>query len=291
MSSPSPVLDETILKLPSDQDASGRTLGEEEIAAVAEAIRTGTLTSTKGQFVKTLETRFAALLGLRHAHACASGTAAVHVAIAAIDPDPGDEIVTSPVTDMGALTPILYQGAIPVFADVDPYTGNVTAESFAACISPKTKAIIVTHLFGNPCDMTGVMDVARKHNIPVIEDCAQAFLATHAGKQVGTFGVAGCFSLQQGKHITTGEGGVVVGAGWLWERLGRSERLQRAAGRFRSRRAFLRLLPEREEEARALRLVGFGLSRRQVVLGEHVRHANNIIQRGANFLAHIGEEG
>jgi perosamine synthetase len=106
--SPSSVLEEPILKLPSDQDASGRTLGEEEIAAVAEAIRTGTLTSTKGRFVKMLETRFAALLGVRHVHACASGTAAVHTAIAALDPDPGDEIVTSPVTDMGALTPILY---------------------------------------------------------------------------------------------------------------------------------------------------------------------------------------
>src|SRR5207247_6885539 len=92
----------TPLTLPSDQEASGRTLGDEEIALVAEAIRSGTLTSTKGTFVKTLERRFAELLGVKHAWACASGTAAVHTTIAAIDPEPGEEIITSPITDMGA---------------------------------------------------------------------------------------------------------------------------------------------------------------------------------------------
>ena len=111
---------------------------------------------------------------------------------------------------MGALTPILYQGAIPVFADVDPRTGNVTAETIGERISPRTRAVVITHLFGNPCDMSAIMALAESHGLPVIEDCAQAFLATHAGKQVGTFGAAGCFSLQQGKHITTGEGGIVV---------------------------------------------------------------------------------
>ena len=126
------------LPLPSDQDASGRTLGEEEIAAVAAAIRSGTLTSTKGAFVKQLETRS-------------------FLTVAAIDPEPGDEIVTSPITDMGALTPIVYQGAIPVFADVDPATCNVTAESIERVLSDRTRAVVVTHLFGNPCDMTAIM--------------------------------------------------------------------------------------------------------------------------------------
>lgn len=199
-----------VLPLPSDQDASGRTLGDEEIALVTEAIQSGTLTVTKGKFGRRLETEFAALLGAGHAIACASGSAAVHCAVAALDPEPGDEIVTSPITDMGALTPILFQGAIPVFADVDPRTGNVTPETVAARITDRTRAIIVTHLFGNPCDMTGIMDVANARNIPVIEDCAQAFLATHRGRPVGTFGAVGCFSLQQGKHITTGEGGLVI---------------------------------------------------------------------------------
>jgi perosamine synthetase len=199
-----------LMTLPNDQDATGRTLGEEEIAAVTACLRTGTLTSTKGEFVKTLEKKFAEQIGSKFAWACSSGSAAVHIAIAAINPNPGDEIITTSITDMGALTPIMYQGAIPVFADVDPHTYNVTAESIARQISPRTKAIIVTHLFGNPCDMTAIMALANKHNIPVIEDTAQSFMATHHGKPVGTFGKIGCFSLQQGKHITTGEGGICV---------------------------------------------------------------------------------
>lgn len=206
----STVSQERRVQLPSDQEASGRTFGEEEVALLAQAIQSGTLTSTKGTFVKTLEERFANVLGVKHVYACASGTAAVHLAVAAINPDPGDEIVTSPITDMGALTPILYQGAIPVFADVDPKSYNVTAKTIEPCLSPRTKAIIVTHLFGNPCEMADIMDLASERNIPVIEDCAQAFLARYEGQLVGTIGTIGCFSLQQGKHITTGEGGLVA---------------------------------------------------------------------------------
>lgn len=198
------------LVLPSDQDASGRTLGDEELGLLAEAIRSGTLTSTKGRFVKEFERRFAGTIGVTHALACASGTAALHTAIAAIDPGPGDEIVTSSITDMGALAPILYQSAVPMFADVDPRTLNLTAATIEPCLSERTKAIIVTHLFGNPCDMVEIMELARPRGIPVIEDCAQAFLAQHDGRMVGTMGAIGCFSLQQGKHITTGEGGLVT---------------------------------------------------------------------------------
>ncbi len=204
------LVQESRLTLPSDQDASGRTLGEEEIRQLTDAIRSGTLTSTKGIFVKQLEHQFADLLGVKYAYACASGSAAVHTAIAAIDPEPGDEIITTAITDMGALTPILYQTAIPVFADVDPRTLNVTAETIRPCLSARTKAIIVTHLFGNPCEMTEIMALADAHGIPVIEDSAQGFLATHAGRPVGSIGAVGCFSLQQGKHITTGEGGIVT---------------------------------------------------------------------------------
>jgi perosamine synthetase len=198
------------ITLPSDQEASGRTLGDEEIAAVTAALRSGTLTSTKGKMVRDFEVAFARKLGVKHAYACASGSAAVHLAVAAVDPEPGDEIVTSPITDMGALTPIVYQGAIPVFADVDPRTLNVTAGTIEERLSSKTKAIVVTHLFGNPCDMGPIMELANAKGIPVIEDCAQAFGSTQDGKPVGTLGAIGTFSLQQGKHITTGEGGIVV---------------------------------------------------------------------------------
>src|SRR5689334_12843321 len=128
------------IPLPSDQDASGRTLGDEEIELLTAAIRSGTLTSTKGDFVKRLESHWAAMQGVQHAYACSHGSAAIHCAVAAIDPEPGDEIVTSPITDMGALTPILYQGTIPVFADVDPATCNVTAESIELVLSDRTRA-------------------------------------------------------------------------------------------------------------------------------------------------------
>ena len=209
MSDTKTVIDKTVT-LPSDQKPSGRTLGPEEVRLVTEAIEGAMLFSPKGRFVKELETRFAHVMGAAHAFACTSGSAAIHTAIAAIDPEPGDEIITTPITDMGALTPILYQGAIPVFADVEPVTCNVTPETIEARLSDRTKAIIVTHLFGSPCDMTGIMELANARSIPVIEDCAQAYLAEHRGQKVGTIGAIGCFSLQQGKHITTGEGGLVV---------------------------------------------------------------------------------
>jgi len=198
------------VSLPTDQNASGRSFGDEEIRLLREALDSGTLTSTKGSFVKRLEREYGEMIGARHVTACSSGTAAVHAAVAAVDPEPGDEIITTPITDMGALSPIMYQGAIPVFADVDPLTGNITAETVEARISDRTRAIIVTHLFGNPADMDGIMAVARPLGIPVIEDAAQAFMASIDGRPVGVIGDIGCFSLQQGKHITTGEGGLVV---------------------------------------------------------------------------------
>lgn len=196
--------------LPSDQDASGRTFDETEIAYITEALRSGTLTTTKGKFGKLLEQKFAEKVGAKYAYACTSGTAAIHIAVATINPNPGDEIITTSITDMGALTPLMYRGVVPVFAEVDPKTLNVTAETIAAKISERTKAIIVTHLFGNPCVMEPIMALAKERGIPVIEDSAQTFLAKSGDKFAGTIGDIGCFSLQQGKHMTTGEGGMVV---------------------------------------------------------------------------------
>src|SRR5205823_2400940 len=152
-----PALLPAVLPLPSDQDSTGRTLGDEEIDALVETIRSGTLTSTKGQMVKRLETGFAELLSVPHCHACSSGTAALHTAFAALDLEPGDEVITTGITDMGALTPLLYQGLIPVFADVDPRTYNLTAETIEARLSERTRAIVVTHLFGNPCAMADII--------------------------------------------------------------------------------------------------------------------------------------
>jgi dTDP-4-amino-4,6-dideoxygalactose transaminase len=204
-----PKVDTTPLRLPSDQDSSGRTLGAAEIARLEAVIASGTLTATKGAQTPELEARLAAWLGRAAAVACSSGTAAVHAAVAAVDPEPGDEIVTSPITDMGAISPILFHGAIPRFADVDPATGMVTADTVAAVTGPRTRAVVVTHLFGTAAAVDDI--VAAAGAIPVIEDCAQAYGAERRGRRVGTIGALGCFSLQQGKHITTGEGGFVVG--------------------------------------------------------------------------------
>ena len=201
---------ERLMMLPSDQDASGRTFDETEIAYVTEALRSGTLTTTKGKFGKLLEQKFAEKFGAKYAYACTSGSAAIHIAIATVNPNPGDEIITTSITDMGALTPLMYRGVVPVFAEVDPRTLNVTAETIKAKISDRTKAIIVTHLFGNPCEMGPIMALAKEHKLPVIEDSAQTFLAKVGDNYAGTIGDIGCFSLQQGKHMTTGEGGMVV---------------------------------------------------------------------------------
>lgn len=194
--------------LPSDQDASGRSFGAEEIDLLTELVESGRLFAPKGRFVKDLETGFAQWLGVDHVVASSSGTAAIHTALAALDPEPGDEVITTSITDIGGLTPILFQGAIPVFADVDPLTGNVTAATVEQRISERTRAIMVTHLFGNPAQIREICDLADRHDIPVLEDCAQAFGASVGGVKVGGFGAMGTFSLQQGKHITTGEGGL-----------------------------------------------------------------------------------
>jgi perosamine synthetase len=201
---------ETYLHLPSDQDSSGRDLGQTELDNLSDVILSGVLTSTKGKFVRKLEEQFAQTLGVRHVFACSSGTAAVHTAVAALDPEPGDEFVTSPITDMGALTPILYQGAIPAFVEVDPRTWNITAKSIEPSLCNRTRAIIATHLFGNPCEMGKIMALSQSRGIPVIEDCSQAYLARHKDRFVGSIGKISCFSFQQGKHITTGEGGLVA---------------------------------------------------------------------------------
>jgi dTDP-4-amino-4,6-dideoxygalactose transaminase len=198
------------MRLPSDANASGRSFGADEEAAVLAVLRSGTLNCTRGTAVSALEAEIRERFAAVDVRACSSGTAALHAAIAAIDPDPGDEIVTTPVTDMGAITPILYQGAVPVFADVDPLTLNVTPDSVAARIGERTRAVIMTHLFGNPCDADGILAVARERDIPVIEDAAQAWGASYKGRAPGSLGDIGCFSLQQGKHITCGEGGLVV---------------------------------------------------------------------------------
>ena len=124
---------------------------------------------------------FNAMYGREFSVATSSGTAAIHVALGAAGVSVGDEVITSPITDQGTLIGILYQNAIPVFADLEPYTYNLDPASVEACITPRTKAILVVHLAGYPCDMDPIMEIARKHGIKVIEDCAQAYMTRYKG--------------------------------------------------------------------------------------------------------------
>jgi len=195
---------------PSVGDISGRDLGDEEIRNLTEVIRSGRLFRYGGQFVPRLEQEFARMHGVKHAVASTSGTAALHLAVGAVNPDPGDEIITSPITDMGTVIPIVQQNAVPIFADLDPRTYTLDPASVAARVSSHTRAIIAVHLFGHPCDMEALWAIARPRGIAVIEDCAQAYLAEDNGRRVGAMGTLGCFSLQQSKHMTAGDGGITI---------------------------------------------------------------------------------
>jgi perosamine synthetase len=184
--------------------------GREELAQLEEVIQSGHLFRVQGRKTRQVEERFASLLGVKHALAVASGTAALHTAVAAINPDPGDEIITTPLTDMGTVIGIIFQNALPVFADVEPGGFNLDPEAVRRQITPRTRAIIVVHLWGMAARMDEFLDLGREHGIPIIEDCAQAYLTAYRGKPVGTMGEIGCFSLQQSKHITCGDGGLLV---------------------------------------------------------------------------------
>lgn len=185
-------------------------MGAPEIAGVTKVILSKQLNCVEGTVVKALEREFAAAYGAPKAVASTSGTAAVHVALAALGLNPGDEVITTPLTDMGSIIPILQSNCIPVFADIDPLTGNLSAETIAEKITPRTKAVVLVHLFGRPADLGPVVELLAARNIPLVEDCAQAHFAEYKGKKVGTFGAFGCFSFQQSKQVTCGDGGVTL---------------------------------------------------------------------------------
>ncbi len=183
--------------------------GDEEVALVTEAIRSQNLFGPSGVKVAALEREFAAFYGAKHAVASTSGTAAIHIAIGALNPNPGDEIITAPITDAGTVIPILYQGCIPIFADVDA-TYNMDPADVERKITPRTAAILVVHLFGNACNLEAMTEIARRHHIPLIEDCSQSHATKYKGRYLGTWGDIAAFSLQQSKHMTTGDGGVTI---------------------------------------------------------------------------------
>ena len=186
------------------------SVGISEWLGVSRVILSKKMNAMDGHEVKALEEEFAAAYGVKYAVASTSGTAAIHVALAALDPEPCDEIITTPITDMGSIIPILASNCVPVFADVDPATGNLTAATIEKRITPRTKAVILVHLFGRPAEIHPILELLRPKGIALIEDCAQAHYADYRGKKVGSYGDFGCFSLQQSKQMTCGDGGITL---------------------------------------------------------------------------------
>lgn len=190
----------------------GRTnrFGREELKEVKEALAQNTLFYLYGRKTKQMCAKMARMCGAKHVVPCSSGSAALHGAVKACGVGPGDEVITAPITDAGTILAIVYEGAIPVFADIDPLGYNVTAQSVEKCITARTRAVIVVHLAGCPVDIKPIIRLCRKRKIKVIEDCAQSWGAKVDGKWVGTFGDLGCFSLNDFKHISAGDGGLIV---------------------------------------------------------------------------------
>jgi dTDP-4-amino-4,6-dideoxygalactose transaminase len=180
---------------------------EEEKEAVIAVLESGML--AQGPKVEEFEKAFAALCGVRHAVATSSGTTALHLALLAHGIGPGDEVITSPFTFISSANSILFVGATPVFVDIDESSFNMDPSLIEARITPRTKALVPVHLFGNPCDMEAIMAIAARHGLMVIEDAAQAHGASINGKKVGSFGT-GCFSFYPTKNMTTAEGGMVT---------------------------------------------------------------------------------
>lgn len=185
-------------------------IGEEEIAYVTDALKKGELSGTFGHYLESFENEFAAFCGCAYGVAVSSGTTALHLAVAAANIQPGDEVLVSASTNIATALAVAHNNAIPVPVDSEEGTWNLNLDLIEGLITPKTRAIIPVHLFGHPVDMDALMDIARSHKLIVIEDCAESHGATCRGKMTGSFGEMGCFSFYANKVITTGEGGIVV---------------------------------------------------------------------------------
>lgn len=182
-------------------------IGEEEKAGVLAVLESGML--AQGPRVAELERRFVELCQTKHAVATSSGTTALHVALLAHEIGPGDEVVTTPFTFIASINSIHFVGARPVLVDIDEETFNIDPALIEAAITPRTKAIMPVHLYGYPCDMDPILEIADRYGLAVIEDAAQAVGAKYKSRPVGSFGTA-CFSLYATKNIMTGEGGMIT---------------------------------------------------------------------------------
>ncbi|WP_027176291.1 DegT/DnrJ/EryC1/StrS family aminotransferase [Desulfovibrio aminophilus] len=181
---------------------------QEEVDEVVASMRSGWLGT--GPKVARFQSDFAAYVGAPHAAALNSCTAALHLALVALDLKPGDEVITTPLTFCASVNAIIHAGGTPVLADVDPRTMNIDPERVREKITPRTKAILPVHFAGRSCDMDALTSLAREHGLFLVEDCAHAIETTWRGRHAGTFGDLGCFSFYATKNVATGEGGMVV---------------------------------------------------------------------------------
>jgi perosamine synthetase len=192
------------------------TFSPRQVAALRDALNRATvdpslLSDLEGAGpVAALEEAFAQSCHTRYALAVSSGTAALHAALLAVGVGPGDEVVVSPYSWPQSVSPVVFCGAKPVFADIDPDTWNLDPTVVSRMLTPRTRAIVPVHLFGQPADMTALTDIGRKRGIPVIADAAQALGAEYKGSPIGKWGDAACFSLGRGKLVSGGEGGILV---------------------------------------------------------------------------------
>lgn len=185
-----------------------QSIDENDIKAVEEVLRSDYLTT--GPKIEEFERKVAAYTGAKYAVAIANGTAALHAACYAAEIGEGDEVITTPITFAASSNCVLYCGGKPVFADIDEKTYNISPEDIERKITSATKAIIAVHFTGQPCEMEKIHNIARKHNLIVIEDAAHALGAQYKGKMVGSISDMTTFSFHPVKHITTGEGGMIL---------------------------------------------------------------------------------
>ncbi len=175
---------------------------------VLEVLNSGNL--SLGPKYTEFEKKFADKIGVKYACAVSSGTAGLHLAMIAANIQPGDEVITSPFSFVASANCILYMNAKPVFADIDPLTYNMDPDNIERAITPKTKAILVVHIFGQAADMKRVTKIAKKYNLKIIEDACESICAEHNGQKVGTFGESAVFAFYPNKQMTTGEGGMIT---------------------------------------------------------------------------------
>lgn len=188
---------------------SGPWITEKEISYVADAVRNAWYLNAN-VYHQRFEEAFADYIGVRHAIALPSCTAAIHLSLLALGIGPGDEVIVPDITWIASAAPITYVGATPVFADIDPQTWCLSAQSFEECITSNTKAVIPVDLYGNMPDMDPIRDVAKRHRIAIVEDAAEAIGSEYEKRKAGSFGDTGVFSFHGSKTLTTGEGGMLV---------------------------------------------------------------------------------